>query len=899
MDRAARALDPPGDQVSTARDGRPAAVPGQRRVLEREREIAELAAAVEEAAAGTGSVVLVSGEAGIGKSSMVGVLPGVLPRRGRLLVGYCDDLATPRVLGPFRDLVGSVGGELAGALREGGDRDRVLDALRAELVSTGRVTVLAIEDVHWADEATLDVLCYLVRRVPDLPVVLMLTYRDDDLGAAHPFHRVLGQTSGARRVRRLALARLSEAAVWQLAAPGRLDPREVHAVTAGNPFFVTEVLASADASRVPSTVVDAVLSRVRRLDAGTREALERLAVVPSALDRWLLNALLPDGVAAVATAEERGLMDVSPDRVGFRHELIRRAVVDSLPTARRVELNRRVLEALVGREGTDPSRIVHHAARAGDVRAIVRYGPEAARHATRAGSHREAAAHLRLVLERGERLERGDRAGLLGRYAVECYTIGDVRAAVCAQREAVDLRRALGDPRALGADLRWLSRMCWAAGDPDGMERGAEEAVAVLEVAGDDRLLALALSNESQLHLVAWRNEDCLRVGTRAVVLARAVDDPAILSHALTNVGTARWRLGDPEGQGILEESLREALSAGVTEEACRAYLNLVRNLLANLRHDEAGRYLAAAVELARESEHLTYLYHFHVQRAALFLAAGRWDGAVRDAESALDARLPARPQTRCPALTVLGRVRIRRGRPGGEQLLSEAWDLARQTRELRQMGPITAARAEAAWLRGDSSAMVGLIEPAYADACRLGFAPLRAELGYWLAKAGHEVAIGADSHPYALQAAGRWREAAAAWRRARCPYEHAAAMAESPDPDDLLAALAELDALGAEPLARRVRRRLRELGAARVPRGPLATTRDNPAGLTDRQWEVARLLADGLTNAEIAARLVVSVRTVDNHVAAVFDKLGARSRRDIAARIAALDRSGDGARAD
>jgi len=177
---------------------------------------------------------------------------------------------------------------------------------------------------------------------------------------------------------------------------------------------------------------------------------------------------------------------------------------------------------------------------------------------------------------------------------------------------------------------------------------------------------------------------------------------------------------------------------------------------------------------------------------------------------------------------------------------------------------------------------------PVYAEARRLGERAYQAELGYWLTKAGQPAETASD-HPYALQAAGRWREAAAAWEAAGCPYEHAAALAESPEPDDLLTALGILDELGATPLATLVRRRLRALGTTRIPRGPRVETKDNPAGLTARQIDVLRLLGKGCTNAQIAGQLVVSVRTVDSHVAAVLAKLGAASRREAAARAAEL----------
>ncbi|WP_330268583.1 AAA family ATPase [Streptomyces griseorubiginosus] len=1037
-----------------------------RPILEREPELARLAAAAREAADGAGSVVLVLGEAGIGKSSLVKALPEHLPHGTRVLVGECDDLATRRPLGPFRDLIGSVGDALADAVTEGGDRHRVHEALLEEL----RGAVLVVEDVHWADEASLDALRFLVRRMERLPALLVLTYRDDELSREHPLRHLLGQVSRAPRVHRLPLARLSLDAVRTLSA-GRVDPAQVYAVTGGNPFFVAEILAAGGTGRVPPTVVDAVLARLRGLPGATVDALEQLAVVPSAVERPLVDALLgdphfgdlslggqplggpslgdaplggsapareaavgdggpreaavqqggpreattqeggpreaatqegdpseatmqqggprestarqgasreaaarqddprestaqqgasrqpaaqqdgprepaadphapreaglsvaaavgqrgplprgtsvpaavgqhgplppgvpvptavgphappPGGVAVLAAAEQRGLLAVTPERVAFRHELIRRAVVDSLPAARRIELNRAVLAALVARPGSDAARIVHHAAQAGDQDAIARYGPDAAREASSAGAHREAAAHLQLVLRGRGRYSPSELADLLERYAVETYTIADSAAAVAAQREAVALRRALGDSLALGADLRWLSRIHWWAGNADQAQEAAREAVAVLEHAGDDRLLALAVSNTAQLRMLSERYAEAVEHGERAITLARKAGDPAILAHALNNVGTARWRSGDPGGRAQLEESLDVALAAGEVEHACRSYANIIWTLLDNLQYDEADTFLPPAMELADRAEHLGFLNYLHVELAMRRLAAADWGDAEKQAEYGMHDFIPAR----CPALTVLARVRTRCGRPGADELLDEAWEIAVGTKELQRTGPVAVARAEAAWLRGDMRAVVEAAAPVHAQASRLPGAPYRAELGYWLTKAGHPPPPDDSDHPYALQARGQWRRAATVWEAVGCPYEHAAALAESPDPADKLTALAAFDALGAEPAARLLRVELRRLGVRRIPRGPLAATRENPAGLTERQLQVIRLLAEGLTNAEIAARLVVSVRTVDNHVRAVLDKLGAPSRRWAAVRAAELGLLADG----
>ena len=733
----------------------------RRGILERDAELSVLANAMRAAADRHGSVALVMGEAGIGKSSLIEALRSHLPAEGRMLVGYCDDLATPRTLGPFRDLVGSVGTELSRAVTDGSDRDRMLAALRTELTWPEHPTVLVIEDVHWADDATLDTLRYLIRRIADLPAVLILTYRDDELDREHPLHGLLGQASRSDHVRHLPLRRLSQQAVRQLSAGSSVDTLDLFALTSGNPFFVHELLASAQGERVPPTIADAVLARVRSLEPSTQDILEQLAVVPSVLDRWLVDALLPGtgpgAVAALATAEERGLLTVSTRKVSFRHELTRRAVADSVPAARLMALNRHVLAALIEHDGSDVSRIVHHAAQAGDQDAIIRYGPAAARDAARAGAHREAVAHFGLVLEHAGPVPPAERAELLAQYTIECYTIGAIDKAVDAGQRAVDLNRSLGDLRQLGACLRWLSRIWWMTGDRANAEQAGREATGVLERAGDSRLLALALSNESQLCMLAHRHTESIAYGERAAALAREAGDAAITAHALTNIGLSRWSLGDPAGQPTLDEALRVALEAGDVEDACRAYVGLVWNLLDWFRLDEAERYLTAAMKLAEESEFFGILSYMQVMRARLDFARGSWDEAVRAAEAAVDAFLPAR----CPALVVLGRVQVRRGQPRAARLLSSAWKLAVQLDELQRLGPAAAARAEDAWLRGDHARVRDIAMPVYREARRLGERAYQAELGYWLAKAGQPAETASD-HPYALQAAGRWREAAA-----------------------------------------------------------------------------------------------------------------------------------------
>jgi len=371
-------------------------------LLERQAELEMLGAAVERAGAGRGSAVLVLGEAGIGKTSLVDAFLTAAAGRARVLAGACEDLLTPRALGPLRDAARSApGGPLAAALSPQTDPDLVFTAVCDELAAPPSPAVLVVEDVHWADGATLDVLRYLGTRVQGLPAVLLLTYRDDALARDHPLRGVLG-TLGSAAASRLRLSSLTPDAVRAMAEPTSLDPGELFELTGGNPFYLSEVLAD-PGEIVPPTVVDAVLARVRTLSQAAQTALDRLAVIPSGAEVDLLRVLVGD-LAPVAEAERAGVVEVRGDLVAFRHELARRAVAESLPASVRLDLNADVLCALLTAPDSDPFRILHHAVEAGDDNAVITHGEEAAREATRVGAHRQAAACYAQVLARGHRL---------------------------------------------------------------------------------------------------------------------------------------------------------------------------------------------------------------------------------------------------------------------------------------------------------------------------------------------------------------------------------------------------------------------------------------------------------------------------------------------------------------
>ena len=275
-----------------------------------------------------GRLVLVGGDAGVGKTALVRRFCDECAGRARVLWGACDALFTPRPLGPLFDVAESVGGELeALVVAEGGPRE-VVAALRDEL-RTRSPTVLVLEDVHWADEATLDVVRLLARRLEAIPALVVATYRDDELESTHALRVVLGDLAAQRGVERIRLAPLSRAAVAALAATSGLDAAELHRVTGGNPFFVTEVLA-AGGEEIPATVRDAVMARIARLSGAARRGLEALAIVPGEVELWLLEALAPEAGDWLDESLASGMLAAGRDAVSYRHELARLAVEEAL-----------------------------------------------------------------------------------------------------------------------------------------------------------------------------------------------------------------------------------------------------------------------------------------------------------------------------------------------------------------------------------------------------------------------------------------------------------------------------------------------------------------------------------------------------------------------------------------
>lgn len=833
-----------------------------------------------------GRVVTLTGDAGSGKTALLAAVLGSdadvssysLPGRvrPRVLRGLCDPLSTPRPLGPIRDVLTMLEGR---AREDAGD----LAASERRLLAlvTEEPTVLVIEDAQWIDAGSVEILRFLIRRLDPLPVLLILTYRDGDaeVGFGHALLPLLGEIARSEHSRRIALRPLSLDAVRGVLGDDGPDAERVHGLTGGNPFFVTEIARHPEEA-LPRTIRDAVIASTSGLDASDIDVLQLIAAAPDALDDRLLPGLGVD-VPTLRRLEATGLIVRTRRGVAFRHELARRAIAAGTPPAVEPRLHERILDAFEAIGSTDHAVLTHHAVGAGDVGRTLRYAPRAAQDATRAGSHSEAVAFLTLALGRlvGDSVE---RAELLAQLSDEQYMVSRLADARESARAALEIRERLGDPDGIAQahDRRAIIEYYSAR------RRDAEEQADLAAEAGAGPA-AVASAQATRAYL-AYRRQDVDAARTIAAAARPLVDqadaatDAARRRFEITEAATDLLEGGVASRARLLLQAAA-ALQVSLDEIGTTAYSNLSALDIEHRRLAEAEAVLAESIPVTIARDIPICNQWQTGMRSRLHFLRGRWTASGEDASAVLDGHGAPLAIIWPHVLSAL--VTLRQGGDAAtiDRHLELAWRHARELGEAQLLLAVLSAYAERAWHTGDrhpvldeAAAMVAGADGKPGNAWAIG------DLLVWLQRIGESLSATQIAEPYRLELAGRHADAVTAWLAIGAPFDAALAGVHDDSPEAALTALSALQQLDVEATALRARAMLLERGIRSVPALARRTTRSNPAGLTNRQLDVARLVAQGLTNSELAERLYISPKTADHHVSAVLGKLGLRSRRDV-----------------
>ena len=767
------------------------------------------------------------------------------------------------------------------------DHIRAFESMLRLLSQGAAPALLIIEDVHWADTATLDLIRFLGRRIARVRALILITYRDEEVDARSPVRTVLGEAP-VGSVERMTLEPLSLAAVMSLAAKAGRRAEELYALTAGNPFLVTEALAVE--GDVPTEAVrDSTLARASRLCESARVVLEAVSLFP----RHAETAVVADLVKGVIDTGlddcvEKGMLSLQGGLVQFRHELARRAIEGSIAPTRRRALHQKIVDVLKRRTDARASEIAHHAERAQDIAALLKFARLAGEDAAKAGAPREAASHFAAMLRHRDHLQPAMMVETLERHADQAYLMGSADLAMISMAEAAELRRRAHDTLKLGQDLTRLTRFAWMCARRTEAERFVDEAIAVLQQAPPGPELAWAYSHQSQLDMLASRRDSAIGWGERALKLARQLGENEIIIHALGNIGSAK---SDDRGATSLPElaqSFDLAVAGKYHDHVERASCNLSCSHYWRRDYESALAYIERGVAYADTLDLSHWEGYLRGWRAMVWLDQGDLSRAEEEAQE-ICSRSYAAETYRFPALIALARVRIRRGDQDAETPFEAARRLATAMAEPQRTVYVAMLVAEEAWLQNDAAAPTvreakSLLSEVHAVAEQRDARWVAEDAALWLYMLGEPVGETAKfASPFREHCEGRWEAAADSWRTRGRPYEEALALSGG-DEDAQRQALEIFDRLGAAPAAARVRKQLRAGGSRAVPRGPIAGTRANAAGLTRRQVEVLGLVGEGLSNTEIARRLCISAKTAEHHVSAIMARLDAPTRQKAAA---------------
>ncbi|MHA4806814.1 helix-turn-helix transcriptional regulator [Flavitalea flava] len=844
-------------------------------LIERSGFLATLHSEFEKIAGGEGHCILVSGEAGIGKTSLVRAFCKEREKDSRLFQGTCDALFTPRPLAPLHDIAWQIRSDFWEEGHDLADRAGLFARFFHEFASQKGTTLIVMEDIHWADEATLDFIKFLARRITRIRCLFILTFRSDEIHARHPLRNVLGQLP-PDSFTRLQLAPLSRQAVEKMAVEKGYSGEDVFSISGGNPFYVNEILASYSPG-VPDNIKDTILAVFNQSAENTRQLWEILSVLPTGFEDKYLEKIDPEYSAAIQNCLGVGILIRKDGLISFKHELYRRTIESSLSPFVRVELNKRILDLFLEsfEENQETERIIHHAKNANEYEIVVHYAPLAAKQAAFLGAHLEACKLYLTAIEYYQGKDKDKLVGFYEGYAYECYLTNKIKDAIIYQAKALNIRKEKGDKEKTGSCMRLLSRLWWFDGNRKQAESYAIQAIQVLEDQPPSTAKAMAFSNMSQLMMLSSQTVECISWGGKAIAMARELRDEETLSHALNNVGTVQMNnipSSRQEGRELLQKSLELALKNGHHEHAARAYTNLGTCSVEAKEYLFARQIIEAGIRFSENRELDSWSSYMLSFQSRLNLETGNWDEASRIAGNLLKNEDQG-TLAKIVALVILGTIKMRKGQTDALPLLLEAKEIAFDIRELQRIIPVMTALLEYEWITGKTCFEKEDLDQALKMVDQLDSRREYNEFSLWLSKTGKsQDSLSKGKSAYI--GAG----SAEQWAQWGCPYEQALALFEGNE-SEKKQAISLVHNLGAHAVYEKWKQDMKASGIKNIPRGIRKSTQANPALLTDRELDVLRLLQEGRQNKEIAAGLYISPKTVDHHISSILFKLDVPSR--------------------
>ena len=818
-----------------------------------------------------GHCVFINGDAGIGKTSLVKVFCEKIDDNAELYKGYCDALFTPRPMAPLVDVAMQLKSEGEEMEFNFENRTEFFSNLYLALSAKRKAVVLVFEDIHWADEATLDFVKFLARRIEKIPCLFILTYRDE-IPYNHPLANIIGQLP-PDSFSRLRLTPLSLQAVEMMARKRGYPATELYAITEGNPFYVSEILASYNIG-IPENIKDSILSVYLRCDAKRRGLWQLLSVVPTGLEIPYLEILDPGAEDALQDCLAMKVLINENGTLRFKHELYRRTIENSLSPLLRIRLNRRVLDSL--RESferkNDLERIVHHAKNANEHEWVVRYAPLAAKHAAQVGSHLEASKLLYSAIEYYLGDDKCKLMELYESYASECYLTNQFREAIIYQGKTLLLRKEMNEPEKTGEAMRLLSRLWWFQGDRKQSKYFAEEAIRNFEPLGPSTEKAMAYSNMSQLMMGPGVIDECEYWGEKAKAMALEIGDERTWSHAVINVATAKFQMDD------LKNALELSIKNDYQENIARAYANMAWNQIRTEAYQEAAINLEEGIRYCEGRDLDSWASYIWSWKARMLLETGKWKEATEIVERILGNENQT-PVVTMDAQTVMATIRMRKGEPGAIRLLEKAKAEAFLIDEHHRIVPVIVAFLEYEWLTGTEVLTNADLDRAMIlpENHEYNFDP--GEFAYWLRKARGRILNYPGAKPGTLlKRKSETIRTASEFEKLGRPYEQALRLFEGSD-NDKRKALTLMQALGANAIYEKLKSEMRLTGIRQIPRGLRKSTLSNQALLTSRELDILDLLKSGMQNKEIASKLYISAKTVDHHISAILFKLDVNSR--------------------